>query len=140
MSQRDKDTVRRIPEEVTTLGKFELIDEIFAPDFVEHSFPPSMGLAPGREGIRQYISMVRTGFPDVDLKVHQIISEDDMVAVRNVGRGTHTGEFMGIPPTGNQVTWTETHIVRMAKGQIVEHWVDADRLGLMQQLGVIPTD
>ena len=92
MSQQDKETVRRIPEEITTLGKFELIDEIFAPDFVEHSFPPSMGLAPGREGIRQYISMVRAGLPDVDLKVHQIISEDDMVAVRNVGSGTHTGD------------------------------------------------
>ena len=63
-----------------------------------------------------------------------------MVAVRNIGRGTHTGEFMGIAPTGNQVTWTETHIVRMANGQVVEHWVDADRLGLMQQLGVIPSD
>ncbi len=140
MLEENKETVRRIPEEITTLGKLELIDELFAPDFVDHSFSPALGLAAGREGIRQYINMVRTGFPDVDLKVQQIVAEGEMVAARSVGRGTHTGEFMGIAPTGNQVTWTETHIVRMVNGQVTEHWADADRLGMMQQLGVIPVD
>ncbi len=140
MLEENKETVRRIPEEITTLGKLELIDELFAPDFVDHSFSPALGLAAGREGIRQYINMVRTGFPDVDLKVQQIVAEGEMVAVRSVGRGTHTGEFMGIAPTGNQVTWTETHIVRMVNGRVTEHWADADRLGMMQQLGVIPAD
>ena len=140
MSQQNKDIARRIPEEITSLGKFELIDEIFAPNFVDHTFVPAFGLSPGRVGIRQFITMLRSGFPDIDIKVQDSFAEGDIVVVRNLAKGTHTGEFMGIAPTGNQVTWTETHFVRMVNGQVVEHWVDADRLGLMQQLGVIPTD
>ena len=72
--------------------------------------------------------------------IDDMVAEGAMVAARGTLRITHDGEFQGIAPTGNQVTWTETHIVRMANGQVVEHWVDADRLGLMQQLGVIPSD
>ena len=139
MSELNKSIVKRVPEEITSQGKFELIDEIFAPNFVDHTFVPAFGLPPGREGIRQFITMLRTGFPDIDIKVQDSFAEGDKVVVRNLSKGTHTGEFMGIAPTGEEATWTEIHIVRFEGRQIAEHWANVDQLGIMRQLGVIPT-
>ena len=138
MSEENKALVKRIPEEITSQGKLELIDEIFAPDFLDHAFVPAFGLSPGREGIRQFIMMLRAGFPDIDVKVQDSVAEGDKVVVRNLATGTHTGEFMGIPPTGKQATWTEIHIARIENGQMAEHWANVDQLGIMRQLGVIP--
>ena len=138
MSKANETMIRRIPEEITSKGKFELIDEIFHPDFVDHTYIPAFGLTPGREGIRQFIEMLRTGFPDIDIKVQDTFSDGDKVAIRNLAKGTHTGEFMGIPPTGKQATWTEIHIVRIQDNQVAEHWANVDQLGIMKQLGVIP--
>ncbi len=66
------------------------------------------------------------------------MAEADMVAGHMTVRGTHQGEFMGIPPTNREARWTETHIGRLENGKFVEHWADIDQLGMMQQLGVIP--
>ncbi len=138
MSKSNEAMVRRIPEVITSQGKLELIDEIFHPDFVDHTYVPAFGLSPGREGIRQFITMLRTGFPDIDIKAQDTFSDGDKVAVRNLAKGTHLGEFMGILPTGKEATWTEIHIVRIQDGQVVEHWANVDQLGIMRQLGVIP--
>ena len=140
MSELNKSIVKRVPEEITSQGKFELIDEIFAPNFVDHTYVPAFGLSPGREGIRQFITMLRTGFPDIDIKVQDSFAEGDKVVVRNLSKGTHTGEFMGMAPTGKEATWTEIHIVRFEGGQIAEHWANVDQLGIMRQLGALPTE
>lgn len=139
MSEQNKATVRRVPEEITSKGKLELIDELFSPDFVDHAFVPQLGLPPGREGIKQFITMLRAAFPDIDIKVQDTIAEGDKVVVRSIAQGTHQGDFMGIPATGKSVSWPEIHIVRLADGKIAEHWAIVDRLGMMQQLGVIPS-
>ena len=139
MSEQNKAIVRRIPEEITSQGKLELIDELFSPDFVDHTFVPELGLSPGREGIKQFISILRSAFPDIDIKVQDTIAEGDMVVVRNHAQGTHQGEFMGIPATGKHISWSEMHIVRFADGKLVEHWANVDRLGVLQQLGVVPS-
>jgi predicted ester cyclase len=82
--------------------------------------------------------MVYSATPNLSHTIEDMLAEGDRVAVRLTARGTHTGEFMGIPPTGKQVTVTGTVICRIAEGKIQEDWFNSDALGLLQQLGVIP--
>jgi steroid delta-isomerase-like uncharacterized protein len=90
------------------------------------------------EGMLQAFPAFRTAFPDLQVTLWALIAEDDKVAYRVTWTGTHTGEFMGIAPTGKRVTVTETHIDQIANGKIVRHDGDSDQLGMLQQLGVIP--
>ena len=78
------------------------------------------------------------GFPDVQPTVEDLLADGDNVIERTTVRATHTGEFNGIPPTGNQVAWTEIHIYRLQDGKIAELWSEIDLLGLLIQLGAIP--
>jgi predicted SnoaL-like aldol condensation-catalyzing enzyme len=77
-------------------------------------------------------------FPDLRLTVEDIFSTEDMVAARVAFRGTHRGEFQGIPPTGKEVAFSSIEIDRMVDGKVAEHWFELDLLGLMGQLGAIP--
>lgn len=95
-------------------------------------------MTPDREGFKQFIKMVRDAFPDFHDTVEDLIAENDKVVLRVTCTGTHKGEFMGVPPTGKQVTVSAIAIYRFAGGKAVEHWNVTDRLSLMQQLGVIP--
>jgi len=122
-------------EEVFNAGNLALIDELFAPNFVDHD--PSNPL-PGLEGVRQLVSMYRGAFPDLHLTIEDEITEGDKVVTRFTGRGTHKGPLMGIPPTGKRVTITAIDILRFEHGRIAEHWGNQDLLGMMRQLGVIP--
>ena len=103
---------------------------------IEHN--PVPGQAPGLDGMKEFMGMFFAAFPDLDSTIDLLIAEGDIVAGRMTTTGTHTGEFMGIPATGKRVTFTETHIVRIANGKAVEHWGNSDDMGMMQQLGVIP--
>ena len=92
----------------------------------------------GRAGIKQFFAMTRRGLPDYHATVEDEAAEGDKVMYRVTFRGTHQGELMGIPPTGKQVTIAAIDIFRIAEGKIAEHWGIADKLGLLQQLGVAP--
>jgi predicted ester cyclase len=128
---------RRIPEELMNAGNLDLIDALFAPTYVEHArIPP--GMPAGREGVRAYFAMILAAFPDIHATVDQLLADGDLTAGHITVQGTHQGEFMGIPSTGKQVTWTETHLGRYDNGQLAEHWGDVDGLAILQQLGVIP--
>ena len=116
-------------------GKMALIDEVYSPDYVGHE---TSGPVHGQEGLKQYIMMYRTAFPDAHYTVEDQIAEGDKVVTRWSGRGTHQGPLMGIPPTGKQGTVTGISIDRFEGGKIVETWTELDALGMMQQLGVIP--
>jgi predicted ester cyclase len=132
-----KACVRRIPEEMFNQGNLAVADEVIAPDFIEHApLPP--GWPSGLAAVKQYVTTLRAAFPDFRYTVEDEIAEGDTVVLRATARGTHQGEFFGIPATGKQATWTEMHICRLAGGRIAEHWVEQDNLGLLQQLGVIP--
>ena len=101
-----------------------------------HFLPP--GLPPGLEGGRLFYGGFLAGFPDAHLSADDIIVENNKVAVRFTLQGTHQGEFMGIPPTNKRITLSGITILRFEGDKVVERWSEADNLGMMQQLGVIP--
>jgi len=137
MSTEDnKAVVRRFYEEVLNQKKRAVLDEVFDPNVVDHFAPP--GTPGGLEGARQTLGMFLSAFPDLHFTVEDMIAEGDRVVARATMSGTQQGPFMGIPPTGKHVTITGIDINRFVGGKSVEHWVEMDRLGLMQQLGVIP--
>ena len=95
-------------------------------------------IADADEELKQHIVAFEAAFPGYGIIVEDMIAEGDKVVVRGTMHGTHKGDLMGIPPTGKQVTMPVIIIYRIADGKIVEHWMIADQLGLMQQLGVFP--
>ena len=113
------------------------LEEFIATDFVSHSMPP--GITSDIAGIRQWVSIFHNAFPDMDGGVDQVVVEGNKVAVRFSGTGTHQGDFFGIPATGKPIKTTGINIFRIENGKIVEHWNNADDLGVLQQLGVIPS-
>ena len=135
-TEGNKALVRRFVDEVQSAGNTDAIDEICSPEFVNHSSPP--GVPSNREGVKQLTAMFRQAFRDSYFIVEDMIAEGDKVATRKIFHGTHQGEFMGIPPTGQQVSMGLIDIVRIADGKVVEHWSVADNLGMMQQLGILP--
>jgi steroid delta-isomerase-like uncharacterized protein len=136
MSEANKAIVRRFSEEVMNRGNLRVIDELFAPNVVDHSIPP--GFPAGIAGVKQMAAMYRSAFPDVRSTIEDLVAEGDKVVVRWSATGTHRGELMGIPATGKRVTVTGIVIDRIAGGKIVEHWESFDQLSMMQQLGVVP--
>jgi predicted ester cyclase len=134
MSTEDnKAFVRRFYEELHSKKNLAAVDDFIDPNIVDHAVPP--GLPGGIEGARQFAGMLLTAFPDHQVTIEDMIAEGDKVVARMTVRGTHQGAFLGIPPTGKH--WTD--IIRIAGGKIVEHWNNYDALGLMQQLGVVPS-
>jgi predicted ester cyclase len=112
-------------------------DEFIAPNRVDHAAPPGMPV--GLAGAKQLLGMYLTAFPDFHLMVEDMIAEGDRVVARFTMRGTQQGVFMDIRPTGKQVMVTAIDINRIAGGKSIEHWLEMDTLGLLQQLGVVPT-
>jgi predicted ester cyclase len=137
-AEQNKAISRRIPLEVFSQGRLEVIDEILAPDYKEHTTPPP-GVPAGREGLKAIASALRKGFPDLTYRVDLQIAEGDFVAGYVTVSGTHKGEVFGMPATGKHAEWTESHIVKMANGKITEHWGVVDQLGMLRQLGLAPT-
>ena len=136
MSEENKAVVRRIFEAFNK-GDLDAFDELIAADGVNHALPP--GLPPEPEGTKAFLGMFLSAFPDLQMTVEDQIADGDKVATRWTSTGTQTGELMGIPATGKQVTVTGMDIHRIAGGKQVEHWGEFDQMAMMQQLGVIPT-
>ena len=111
--------------------------ECLADDFVEHEVAP--GLAPTKDGVRQFFTMYMAGFPDLRFEAEEILADGDKAVARVRCTGTQTGEFMGMPATGRSVSVQAIDIIRFGDdGLAREHWGVFDALGLMQQLGAIP--
>jgi predicted ester cyclase len=133
MSAENKTIVRQY---FASWGAPEAERESLAPDFVGHM--PGIPEPMNREAFMQYQGVVLSAFPDFAPTVEDQIAEGDLVANRLVFHGTHKGDFQGIRPTGKRITVTATTIERVVGGKIVEHWIEFDGLGMMQQLGVVP--
>jgi steroid delta-isomerase-like uncharacterized protein len=113
------------------------MDELMANDFYSHSVPP--GMPPTRESHKQALSSLFSAFPDYHVTVEDLVAEADKVVARLTVRGTHRGNLFGvIPATGKQVAWKAVDIFRLADGNIIEYWLVADNLELLQQLQAEP--
>jgi steroid delta-isomerase-like uncharacterized protein len=126
--------VRRLYDECLNQGKFEVADQIIAPDFISPG--PEGGTGPA--GFKKIAGSLRTGFPDIQFTIHEVVAENDRVALRWTWEGTHRGTFMNIAPTGKQVQQEAIVMFRLAEGKITELKAQVDRLGFLQQLGVLP--
>jgi len=109
-----------------------VIDEIFAPTYVNHF----TGETPA--ALKQKVAAVRAAFPDVQVAIDDQMVEGDRVVSRWTARGTQEGDFMGAPATHKRMEQTGISIMRVQEGKIVEGWSRADELGLLQQLGLLP--
>lgn len=138
MSHQNKMLVRRAIDEIWNRAKFDAIEEFVASDFVIHTSTPGEDIH-GPEGATQFFGMLHAAFPDIRFTVEDQVADDDRVVTRWVAHGTHTGDFQGVPPTGKTVRLTGIDIDRIANGKVVECWAQSDELGLMKQLGVVPT-
>jgi steroid delta-isomerase-like uncharacterized protein len=112
--------------------------DALAPGFVAH-VPAAPGPLEGLEAWRQFSGPFAEAFPDLRLTVEDVVSEGEKVAARVAFRGTHRGEFQGIAPTGKELAFSSMEFNRVVGGKVEEHWVELDLLGLMQQLGAVPS-
>ena len=135
--EENKAIVRRLVEEGLNVWNFDVIDELIDANFVNHS--PAYGVTTGLEGLKQYLRIMRSAFPDIKATIDDLIAENDKVVVRMTGVGIHKGELAGIPATGKQVKIEQIGIFRLVGGKVVERWVISDRLSTMEQIGVIPS-
>ena len=129
--------VRRNTEEVQGRGNFEVFEELFAFDFVDHTPQPG-GFTPDRDGARNLYRTLRAAFPDFHAEIHFQISDGDRVTTYKTYHGTHKGTFAGLAPTGRKVHFETVDVMRVRNGKITEHWGVANLLSLMQQLGAAP--
>jgi steroid delta-isomerase-like uncharacterized protein len=138
-TSENETTIRTLIEEVWNKGNLAAIDDLVAPDAVDHDPARPPDLPQGREGVRQSVSMYRSAFPDLRLRIDELLRHEDKVAWRWRSEGTHTGEFLGLLPTNRHGKVTGISIARLEDGKVVESWSEWDNFGLLQQLGVAPT-
>jgi steroid delta-isomerase-like uncharacterized protein len=116
-------------------GNFNVIDELFAEDFVDRY--PAPGATPTKEGFKQFLAGTYKSFPDWRWSLEDILAEGDKVAYRFTMHGTDKGGYIGLPPTGKKVSLTGIGILRFANSKIVERWTIADSMTLLHQLGLV---
>ena len=136
MSVEDNKQLVRRYQEIYNSNQLDALTEVLSEKLLTPLILP--GLPPGLEGAKAAHQIMLTGFPDYKTVIEDLIAEGDKVAVRIRMSGTHTGSFMGIPPTGKKVEFTGMYIARIENGMIVEHWGEEDGVSLMRQLGAIP--
>ena len=137
MSDQNKAIIRKLYEAMST-GNVSSVDELMASSAVDHEGLPGID-ANGPAGFKRLVSTFRAAFPDLKISAEDMIADGDKVAVRAVIRGTHKGEFMGVPATGKQFEVSGIDIIRFEGGKAVEHWGVTDTMSLMQQLGAVPS-
>ncbi|MBA2718840.1 MAG: ester cyclase [Chloroflexi bacterium] len=131
----NKAIVRRFIDEVFVQGMTDTVDELIADDFVGHTWP-STGRP--KDDLKAAIGRTSKALTDARFTIEDMVAEDDRVAVRLTAEATHTGELMGMAPSGKRYSIGEIHIFRIHDGTVVEHWHQYDKMTMMQQLGALP--
>jgi steroid delta-isomerase-like uncharacterized protein len=131
----NKKTIRRYYEEVFNQGRLEALDEIVAPNHLEHN--PLPGQTQGIEGIKQRVAMIRAAF-NPQFTLEDVLADGDKVVVRWTNKGTHLADWFGVPATGRTVVVSGIDIHQLRDGKMAEHWDVVDIFGLMMQIGGIP--
>jgi len=130
------DLMRRVYDLINA-GDIDGFGDLLADDFVEHEETP--GLAPTKDGVKQFFTMYVAAFPDLRFTADDILPSGDKVVGRVTVTGTNTGDFMGMPATGKSVSVQLIDIIRFGDdGLAHEHWGVVDTMAMMQQLGVVP--
>lgn len=137
--EANKAVARRYFEDIFSQGNLAVAAEIIAPEYEEDGPSAIPGLPAGPEGSNIHVTVYRNAFPDVSFTVDEQIAEGETVVTRWTATGTHQGELSGIPATGKSVTITGVSIDRVVDGKLVAGWNISDQLGLLRQLGVIPS-
>jgi steroid delta-isomerase-like uncharacterized protein len=129
--------IKRFYDEVIGGGNLSLIDELASDDIVDHEegFP---GQPQGKEVVKFFVNALRQAFPDIKATVDVTLDQGELAAGRAIMRGTHQGEFMGVPASNKSVEVETIDIIRVEDGKVAEHWGVTDTMGLMQQIGAIP--
>jgi predicted ester cyclase len=135
MDDARKHLIRRFYDEAWSRGDFGVTDQLFAGDYIA----PLPGSPPGPEGERRHVAMIRAVLPDLQVTINDVVAEGETVVARVSISGTDTGGFLGRPPTGRRVTYWAVTFFRFTGDRISAYWAGADMLGLMIQLGVIPS-
>lgn len=133
--EKNKQLIRRFYTEVVDGGDYSNLDGFVATDYVDHNATDG---GRGPEAVRTHLEAIRTTLPDFTMQIEDIFAEGDYVITRVAGRGTHLGEWMSIEPTGREVRMKGINIDRIENGRIVEHWGEADTVGMLIQMGVAP--
>lgn len=131
---KNKATVRKIYEKILNTGKLELLEDVISPEFTA---------ATGEKGPAAFgaiIKALRQGFPDIQWNVEDLVGENDKVVIRTTWKGTHTGQFRTFSATGKKVNDSAIAIYQLKDGKVIDARIETDRLGFLQQLGLIPTD
>ena len=138
MSEANKTVVRRIVEEVWNGKNHDRIDEFYAADFV--NVDPSSPEVKNLGQFKQWVAEMNAGFPDEQVTIEDLIAEGDKVVKQWSSKATHTGNFMGIPPTNKKTNMRGITIYRIVEGKVKECVWSYDAYGFMVQLGVIPSE
>jgi steroid delta-isomerase-like uncharacterized protein len=130
----NKQIIRALYQDCLNRGQLDLLDDLVTPGFLNPNGEQ------GASAFRRNIEELRSAFPDIQFKIEDLIAAGDRVAVRSSWLGTHKGIFRGIPASGKQVTDTGITIYRFEDGRLAQAWLQTDRLGVLQQIGIIPAD
>ena len=137
-TEENKAIVRRINDEVWSEGHLDVIDELIADNFVATVVGAPEQIR-GPQGFREFVVTYRKAFPDLRITIDEQLAEGETVVTRWTATGTNEGELMGIPATGKQATTAGINVNRISGGKLVEGWGLFDQLGLLQQIGAVPT-
>jgi predicted ester cyclase len=121
---------------VVSSGHLSEIADYISPDYVDHNAPSGSLVGPAL--VELHLRAIRTTFPDFVLTTHEVVAERDWVVVRVTAEGTHLGEWLGIKPSGKRIRLRGINLDRVHTGRIVEHWGEADTVGMLLQMGVDP--
>jgi predicted ester cyclase len=135
MSDQNKQTTRRLLDEVFEKGNLEAADKLVHPEFVNHEAPP--GNPQGPEGLKETVAWLRDLWGPMRFEIEDEIAEGDKVVARVVMHGRHVGEFLGREPTGKEFATKQIHVWRLQDGRVIEHWSVRDDLGQALQLGLL---
>jgi steroid delta-isomerase-like uncharacterized protein len=128
--------IQRFYDDCLGAGDMDALEEIVAEDVVDHEEMP--GQAPGREGVKQFIEMMRAAFSDLKGEIGVSLESGDLVSAELTITGKHTGDFMGVPASDKSFEVNCIDIIRVEDGKCAEHWGVTDMMSLMQQLGAVP--
>ena len=136
LQEQNKATAKRAFEEILSHGRFDLAEQLYANDFVNHGLHSNASLEEDQTALKGW----HAAFPDVVIVPEKLIAEDDLVTIYWIARGTNTGTGNGLPATGKKAELAGITIWRIVDGKIKEEWSAFDQLSMMKQLGLLPAD